>query len=312
MDSRNDLISWLLEGDPAIRWQVKKELLHASLQEVEVERSRISSEGWGAALLDRQDPDGQWGKGLYSPKWISTTYTLLHLMRLGLNPASPGARKGCRLLLEGGFYADGGINFWRSMKHSETCVTGMVVALLSYFRIDDERLESLVDWLIGQQMNDNGWNCESFKGAHHSSFHTTISVLEGLHFFEQTSSFRKEDIRRTRSEAIDFLLVHKLYRSDHTGEVVDPRMTLFSFPPRWRYDVLRALDFLQFIRWPAGDPRLKDAVGLLKKKRRKDGTWPLQNRHKGRLFFKMEEVGKPSRWNTLRALRVLSWYSEAG
>ena len=305
-----DVLDWLLAGDPAIRWQVLRDLVHGPDAEILATRARVATEGWGATLLSHQGDDGRWGKGLYGPKWISTTYTLLLLMRLGLPRDNVGAQAGCRLLLDRGHYQDGGINFFASLKHSETCVTGMVLSLLSYFQIEDSRLEILVDWLLHQQMADDGWNCRSFLGAHHSSFHTTISVLEGLRFFELYRPYRAADIQKARIGAINFLLAHQLYRSDRTGNIVDSRMTRFSFPPRWRYDVMRALDFLREVEWPAHDSRLDDALSLLLKKRGADGKWPLQNRHSGRTYFEMEKVGSASRWNTLRALRILQWRTQ--
>jgi hypothetical protein len=162
----------------------------------------------------------------------------------------------------------------------------------------------LVEHLLGQQMADGGWNCQSYQGATHSSFHTTISVLEGLREYEK----HQPDPRLTDSQdrAVEFLLIHRLFRSHRTGEVVDPRMTRFSFPPRWRYDVMRALDYCQERHLPP-DPRMVDAIELIKKKRRPDGTWLLQNNHPGRVFFELEKVGQPSRWNTLRAWRILQW-----
>ncbi len=171
---------WLLNGDPAIRWQTRRDLLGEPPEAYEPDRARVATEGWGARLLGRQDPAGTWANALYSPKWTSTTYTLLLLRHLGLSPENPQARRGCELLLNTGFYRDGGINLFKSFKHSETCVTGMILALLGYFRSPDDRLHRIAEHLLGQQMADGGWNCEQPKGATHGSFHTTISVLEGL------------------------------------------------------------------------------------------------------------------------------------
>jgi hypothetical protein len=307
MAQKNAIIQWLLQGDPAIRWQAQRDLLGATEAVVQAERQQVSTTGWGAKLLSYQEPSGLWGGGLYSPKWISTTYTMLLLRRLGLDSGNSQAHRACRLLLDEGFYADGGINFFRSFKHSETCVTGMVLSILAYFDDQDARVARLVEHLLDQQMPDGGWSCESYKGATHSSFHTTVSVLEGLREYEK----RQPDQLLTDSQdrAVEFLLIHRLFRSHRTGEVVDPRMTRFSFPPRWRYDVMRVLDYFQERSIPP-DPRMSDAIELIKKKRRPDGTWLLQNRHPGRTFFELEEVGQPSRWNTLRALRILRWYQD--
>lgn len=304
---QSSVLDWLLQGDPAIRWQVMRDLQDYSANRVAEERTKVATEGWGAQLLTEQDSSGTWGGGLYSPKWLSTTYTLLLLRRLGLEPKHPQALQACNLLFERGLYTDGGINLFPSYTHSETCVTGMILSLLAHFQYEDERVVQLVDHLLVQQMADGGWNCESYNGAHHSSLHTTISVLEGLREFENVNPYRNDDVKKARALAHEFLLIHKLFRSDHTGDVIDARMTRFSFPPRWRYDILRVLDYLQEVRFPF-DERLQDALDIMTKKQREDKTWVLQNRHPGKTFFELEQVGKPSRWNTLRALRVLRLY----
>lgn len=301
------IIDWLLQGDPAVRWQVLRDLVGADRAVVVAERQRIATEGWGASLLALQEPSGRWGGGLYSPKWTSTTYTMLLLRRMGLDPAKPQARRGCQLLLDKGFFPDGGINYAVSLKHSETCITGMVLSILAWFDFQDPRVERVVEHLLGQQMADGGWNCQSYRGATHSSFHTTICALEGLWEFHKRHPSWAAALEQSQARAREFLLQHRLFRSHRTGEVFDPRMTRFSFPPRWRYDVLRALDYFQACGAPR-DPRMEEAVALVLSKRRKDGRWPLQNRHPGRTFFEMEPPGEPSRWNTLRALRVLLWW----
>ncbi len=299
-------LKWLLEGDPAIRWQTLRDLMDTEPETVQNERHKIATQGWGAKLLAFQDDSGMWGGGLYSPKWISTTYTMLLLRRFGLLPKHPQTLKACKLLLDKGIYRDGGINYFGVLAHSETCVTGMVLSILAYFQYEDMRINALVEHLLAQQMLDGGWNCQSYKGAVHGSFHTSISVLEGLHEYEKSFGLYRSEIKSAMNNAVEFLLQHRLFKSDNTGEIVNPNMTRFSFPPRWHYDVLRALDFLQEIN-RAFDPRLTDALDMVHKKRQKNGTWLLQNRHPGKSFFEMEEPGKPSRWNTLRALRILKW-----
>lgn len=304
------LMGWLMEGDPAIRWQTWRDLQGAPPQIYEAERQRVASTGWGVALLARQDPGGTWGGGLYGPKWISTTYTLLTLRFMGLPPDNPQAQVGCRRLLEGGFYQDQGINFSRYSKHSETCITGMVLSILSYFCYPDERLHQLVEHLLGQQMPDGGWNCRSYDGDTHSSFHTTISVLEGLYHYARLHPAEAGVVRQTQERAHEFLLHHRLYRSHRTGEVVNAAMTRFPFPPRWHYDVLRVLDYFQAVGtdW---DDRFEDAIRLLQKKRKADGRWAHYRGPSGRIYFEMEAAGQPGRWNTLRALRVLRWWEAA-
>ena len=309
-------LRWLLDGDPAIRWQVLQDLLSAAERSVERERRKVSREGWGARLLARQGPDGRWaaGKspegGLYSPKWISTTYTMLLLRDFGLPATNRQARKACKLLLDGGLKRDGGINYaaWASWTGtSETCITGMVLSLLSYFEFDDDRVDTVADHLLGQQMSDGGWNCERPRGATHSSFHTTISVLEGLRLYEVHRRRKVRAVRAAQRRGREFLLVHRLFRSHRTGAIIKPILLRFSFPPRWHYDILRALDYFQAVNAPR-DKRLVEAIEILHNKQRKDGRWTLQNRYTGRTYFELERLGAPSRWNTLRALRVLKWW----
>ena len=307
MQIENSLLDWLLEGDPAIRWQVQRDLLDAPADVVAAERQRVAEEGWGRRLLAQQDPNGMWGGGLYSPKWISTTYTLLALRTLGLPAGNPQALEGCALLLEHGLYPDGGINFVKSYKHSETCITGMTLSILAHFRFPDPRLHIVAQHLLGQQMRDGGWNCESYNGATHSSFHTTISVLEGLLAYEQAFPEQEGAVRAAQARGREFLLAHRLYRSHRSGALVSPAMTRFPFPPRWQYDALRGLDYFQACG-AERDERLEDAIALLLSKRKADGRWLNYRGLSGRVFFEMEKAGEPGRANTLRALRVLRWW----
>jgi hypothetical protein len=280
--------------------------LETPTSELEKLRSKIAEKGWANKLLAYQEPSGMWGGNLYSPKWISTHYTLMSLMRLGLPQINKQAQKGCKILLDAGFYLDGGINYFGSLKHGETCVTAMTLSLLCYFQIEDNRLKNLFNFLLDQQMADGGWNCQSFNGAQHSSFHTTISTLEALHHYNSRFGDQNGQIVNAQKKAHEFLLCHHLFKSDKTGVVVSQAMTRFSFPPRWKYDVMRGLDYFQEINAPH-DPRFCDAITLLRKKE-KEGKWPLQQKHAGRVFFDMEVAGKPSRINTLRALRILKWW----
>lgn len=305
-----DVIDWLLEGDPSIRWQVNADLLDESPGAIARERSRVASEGWGKALLDVQEPDGQWGGGLYSPKWISTTYTLLQLRHYGLDPSSDASRHARDRLIGGGATwrhavdGDGGVPFFGYI--GETCVTAMNLALACYFDAVTSRTTKAVDYLLGQQMSDGGWNCEGVKGSVRSSFHTTISALEGLLEFERSRSepSLQDSTASAREAAHQYLLERRMMRSLSTGEIVNESWTRFSFPPRWWYDVLRGLDYLRDAAVEP-DPRWGEAVDLVERKQTKDGRWKLQNHHTGREHFRMEESGQPSRWNTLRAIRVL-------
>jgi len=309
-------IQWLLDGDPAIRWQALRDLVGAQKRTVERERRKVARDGWGARLLAKQDPEGTWAGGLssdgglYSPKWTSTHYTMLLLRDFGLPASNRQARKACALLLDRGLQRDGGINYgiWAKWTgRSETCVTGMVLSILSSFEYDDARLDTLAGHLLAQQMADGGWNCRRPDGATHASVHTTISVLEGLRHYQLHRGRESRRLRAAQGRGREFLLVHRLFRSHRTGQIIKPAFTRFSFPPRWHYDILRALDYFQAVNAPC-DPRLSEAIDMVRSSQRRDGRWPLQHSYNGKTYFELERLGAPSRWNTLRALRVLRWW----
>ena len=309
-------IQWLLEGDPAVRWQAARDLVGAAERAFERERRKVARDGWGARLLARQDPGGTWAGGqssdggLYSPKWTSTTYTMLLLRDFGLPANNRQARKACALLLDGGLQRDGGINYgiWAKWTgRSETCVTGMVLSILSYFEYDDDRLDTVAHHLLEQQMPDGGWNCRRPYGATHASVHTTIGALEGLRLYELHRGRQVRAVRAAQRRGREFLLVHRLFRSRRTGEIINPLFTRFAFPPRWHYDILRALDYFQAVNAPC-DRRLAEAIDIVRSSRWEDGRWSLQHSHKGKTYFELERPGAPSRWNSLRALRVLKWW----
>ena len=300
------LVAWLLDGDPSVRWQVLRDLLGAPDDEVAAERARVATSGWGARLLAMQDADGRWAGGLYSPKWTSTTYTLLLLQRLGLPGSDPRAHVGCQLLWEGAARHDGGLTFGRASRQPETCITGMLVLLAAAFGVGGERVDRTVSWLLGQQLADGGWNCDTIRrGSTHGSFHTSITVLEALHAYRDADGRVAVDRHADRGRA--FFLAHSLYRSHRTGAVVDPALVRFPFPPQWRYDVLRGLEHFRATGAPR-DERLEDAIGQVRRRRRSDGAWPVHRPHPGRSWFQLEPTGAPSRVATLRALRVLAWW----
>ena len=309
-------IQWLLDGDPAIRWQTLRDLVGAPERAVERERRKVARDGWGGRLLARQDPGGTWAagqssdSGLYTPKWTSTTYTMLTLRDFGLPSANRQARRASVLLLEKGLQRDGGVAYgtWaKGARRGETCVTGMVLSILSHFELEDARLDTIAGHLLERQMPDGGWNCRLPMGATHGSVHTTISVLEGLRHYERHRGRGLEAVRRAQYCGRGFLLAHRLFRSHRTGNVIKSEFTRFSFPPRWHYDILRALDHFQSVDAPR-DPRLAEAIEIVRSRRREDGRWLLPPAHKGKTYFELERVGAPSRWNTLRALRVLRWW----
>ena len=294
---RVELRRWLLEGDPAVRWRVLRDLDGAPAREVELERARVADTGWGARLLAVQGADGGWGGGVYSPKWTSTTYTLLHLLWLGLPPGHPEALRGCELLWK-----------WRARwRVPETCIVSMLVRLTSYHAYDAAGLDDLVADLLDQQLADGGWNCATRTDKKkHSSFHTSIQALEALEAHAEAGG--AADSRRARQRGREFFLQHRLYRSHRTGAVAVRGSTRFPAFPEWHFDVLRGLEYFAAADAPR-DERLSDAVDVLVRARRRDGRWPTYAPYPGRQWFQLEPPGA-SRWNTCRALRVLQWWEQ--
>jgi len=301
------LIDWLLDGDISIRYQVYRDLLDEDKPDL---RHKIHLEGWAKQFLELQKPNGQWGMGWYRPKWACTHYIILILKYLQPIPEVKPVQDTINRCLDTQKSLDGGFSFWQNTKLSDVCVNGMVLNYATYFVKPDERLDSVIDLLLNVQMPDGGWNCRHLHGAVHSSFHTSLSVLEGLwEYRKQGGSHRLQELIVAEERALEFLLIHHLYLSHRTMEIVSPKMTLFSYPPHWKYDVLKAL-FHIAERGLAPDVRMHEALALLNAKRNQDGSWNLQNRHPGEMPFHMEKAGKPSRFNTLLALRVLKNYGE--
>jgi hypothetical protein len=298
-------LEWLLAGDPSIRWQTLNDLTRSPKADVMRERRKVATEGWGARLLAAQDWEGSWARGLYTPKWTSTTYTMLLLRDFGLPEDNAHAQRACALLLERGMRSDGGIGYGGD--RSETCITGMVLSILTYFRQDDPRLDRVLQHLLERQMPDGGWNCRLPRGATHASVHTTISVLEALLTLERMRPSRARTIRKAARRGREFLLVHRLFRSHRTGNVINPAFSRFAFPPRWHYDILRALDHFRAARADR-DERLEEAIAIVRSRSDEHGRWPLEKAFPGKTHFTLETTGRPSRWNTLRALRVLRWW----
>ncbi|MCB9267760.1 MAG: hypothetical protein H6558_22270 [Lewinellaceae bacterium] len=302
------ILQWLLQGDVSIQYQVYRDLLHQDRPEL---RQRIEWEGWGAGFLSKRNENGHWGRGFYQPKWISTHYTLLDLKNLGISPENALIKSSIELILEQEKSEDGGVNPHSMIKESDVCVNGMFLNYASYFGAEEEKLHSVVDFILSQCMPDGGFNCRFNRtGARHSSLHSTLSVLEGILEYQLNGyAYRLPELEAAASSSQAFILLHRLYLSDRTGEVINPNFLRLPYPCRWKYDVLRALDYFRHAGAP-WDERMQPAVDVLLKKRRKDGTWPLQAKHPGQVHFDMEQAGKPSRWNTLRALRVLKYMGE--
>ena len=300
-----DVIGWLLDGDPAIRWQAMRDLTDGEPAAVAAERARVAREGLGAEILARQGSDGAWHRG-GAPDWVPTLYTPLLLRATGVDPADAAVDAAMTRLAAGfRWHAEVGAKPFFAGE-VEPCINGGTLALGGYFRRPDE---TLARRLLDEQLSDGGWNCDAPKSTR-SSFHTTICVLEGLLEHERAVGARPElTAARRRGEA--YLLERGLFRRRSTGAVALPAFLAFSFPTRYHYDVLRALDYLRSAG-VAADERVADAIHLVERKRQPDGTWLLDGAHVETLDFAWHEaVGAPSRWNTLRALRVLRWYEAA-
>jgi hypothetical protein len=300
------LLQWLLDGDVAIQYQVKRDLLG---QDIPALQQRIAGEGWGYRFLQARNKNGHWGRGFYQPKWISSHYTLLDLRYLQLPPDHPAPTETIGLILKHNKAEDGGINPGKTIKNSDLCINGMFLNYACYFGIDPASLHSIVDFILTQQLPDGGFNCNfNHRGAVHSSLHSTLSLLEGVHEYAANGyTYCLAELLTVAAQSREFILQHRLFRSDRTGEIINKRFLMLSYPSRWFYDILRALVYFQTADLPY-DPRMEEALDILRQKRRKDGTWPVQAKHGGQVHFDMEKTGGPSRWNTLRAMRVLEHF----
>jgi hypothetical protein len=306
--NNHQIIDWLLAGDVSVQYQVRRDLLREEKPELQ---KRIATEGWGKRFLNARKPNGHWGRGFYQVKWISTHYSILDLKHLNIAPTPRESEETIAIILRENKSEDGGINPARQIPQSDVCINGMFLNYACYFQTDESDLHSIVDFIISEQMPDGGFNCESTRyNPVHSSLHTTISILEGIQeYFTNGYDYRRSELERMAAEARKFILQHRLYLSDRTGEVIDKRFLMLSYPSRWKCDILRALDYFR----AAGieyDERMQPALDVLHKKQRKDGTWPVQAKHPGKVHFDMEQTGKSSRWNTLRALRVLNHFEQ--
>lgn len=308
---------WLLDSDPCIRWQVLRDLTDATDEAVAAERAAVATTGWGARLLSLRDEDGEWAGGACFPAagwqhdsdgqpWTSTLPSLELLRTFGLDPASAQAREAVALVRDNCRWEHDGQPFFSG--EVEACINGRTLALAAYFGQDSD---GLADRLTAEQLADGGWNCWTEEGSVLSSFHSTVCVLEGLLEQERVAG-PTDAVTAARRRGEEYLLERSLFRRLSTGQVVDPAWQQFSFPVRWHYDVLRGLDYFR-AAGGAPDSRADQAIEVLRSKQQPDGTWPLENTHPGDVHFAMEDGdGRPSRWNTLRALRVLRWYERSG
>lgn len=319
MADSESVIEWLLDSDPAIRWQVMRDLLGAPAPEYRAERAKVETQGWGALLLSHQDEDGQWAGGAFAPRgfewsewqhvgqpWTATLFSLSQLREFGLDPSSDRARRTVELIAANSRWEHDGQPYWEG--EVEECINGRIVADGAYFGVD---VRALADRLAGERLDDGGWNCERANGSLRSSFATTINVLEGLLEFE-TATGGTHESREARKSGEEYLLERNLFRRLRTGEPADEQFLSFTHPNRWRYDILRALDYFRSaaaLTGAAADPRLGEAIDHVRSRRLEDGTWILDRNLPGRFWFDVNDgEGKPSRWVTLRAMRVLNWW----
>ncbi len=304
---RSDIIAWLCQGDPSIIYQVNRDLYQKEdsvLCELQMD---ISKDGWGAQLLKLQNENGHWGLGYYQPKWTSTHYTLLMLKNLGIE-SSESIVEICKKVLDEEKGRDGGLSPTTHRIHSDCCITGMFLNISAYFGVDQQRLNSLIDYLIMTQLPDGGYNCRHPRyKVQHGSFHTTICVLEGLWEYEiQGYNYRLQEVISARKFAEEFLLLHHLFLSDKDGRVIDPNFLTMHYPCHWHYDVFRALDYFAISKHSL-DPRLAEALNWLSGKE-VERMFPLSPKYSGIMHFQFEKSGKYSRINTFRAYRILkSW-----
>jgi hypothetical protein len=319
MHASSPVADWLLDSDPSIRWQVMRDLLDSPESAWRAERAKVETEGWGARLLSYQDADGQWAGGSFVPAgftprdwqeqgqpWTATTYALSQLREFGLDPLSDRARWTADQVGANARWDEGGQPYWEG--EVEECINGRTVADGAYFGVD---VSSIVERLLGECQSDGGWNCERINGSICSSFATTINVLEGLCEYERGTGGTARS-RAARRSGEDYLLQRKLFRRLSTGTPADDQFLRFLHPNRWHYDILRALDYFRSAALLTGgdpDPRLDEAIEQVRSRRSADGTWPLDGSPRGRVWFEFDDGhGKPSRWVTHRAMRVLRWW----
>lgn len=301
-----NIIDWLLDGDVSIQYQVYRDLLGSDRPKL---RNRIETEGWGLKFLSYRKQDGHWGLRFYQPKWISTHYTLLDLKNLNISPENKKIKESIIKIFQTEKEPDSGIYPVGKYKKCDVCLNGMVLNYASYFKIDERSLVSIIDFLLAEKMNDGGFNCLSnTAGAMHSSLHTTLSVLEGIAEYQKNGyTYRLAELLDAKKTSEEFILMHRLFLSDRTGKVIKPDFLKLFYPGRWFYDILKALDYFQHAKVDY-DHRMKEAIEVILRKRTKEGLWKLPSKHPGQTHFDMEKAGEPSRWNTLRALRVLKHF----
>lgn len=306
--AHDGVLEWLLAGDAAVRFQTTRDLLHLDASTLQ---PKVATEGDGATILAARHPDGHWGRGFYQPKWTCSHYSLLELRNLGLDPVHPAAGATVALILAHHKSRDGGVDPRMATSRSDVCVNGMALNYSAYFGAPTMQLTSVVDCLLAEKLPDGGFNCRRGPDVKHSSVHTTLSVIEGISSYERAGLlYRLDELRSSRDAGVDFLLRHRLFRSERTGRVIRGEFLRLHQPTRWYYDVLRCLDALADATVPY-DSRMEEAVDALTGRRQPDGRWPVNRGYPGKTHLPPPRAGTANRWVTLRALRVLQAYAAA-
>lgn len=314
------VLEWLLDSDPALRWQVERDLTDAPEAVWQATRARVPEEGFGARLLALQDPDGQWAGGAFFPgdftreqheaegqPWTGTTWSLNALREWGVDAAVLGDTAD-RIAANSRWEYDD-LPYWGG--EVDCCINAYTVANGVWLGVD---VDPIVDWFLQHRMEDGGWNCEWVEGDTRSSFHSTLNSLKGLLHYEAATG-GSDELRTARRGAEEYLLARGLFRRLSTGEQVAPWATTFSFPFRWRYNVLNAAEYFRqasILDGTPPDPRMADAIELIRAARRPDGTWLQPETERGRVWFDVDvPAGEPSKWITFHGCRVLDWWDAA-
>ncbi|AXB42643.1 squalene cyclase [Amycolatopsis albispora] len=315
-----ELVGWLLDSDPALRWQVERDIAGEPPEVWEATRARIATEGFGARLLSHQDPDGQWAGGAYFPAgydparepgqpWTATTWSLTTLREWGMDAAVLRERRTAELLAEHARWEYDDLPYWGG--EVDCCINAWTVANGLWLGAD---VGGIADWFAEHQLDDGGWNCAWVDGARRSSVHSTLNSLKGL-LAHEIATGGTEATRAARRAGEEYLLVRGLFRRLSTGEPIAPWVGRFAYPFRWCYDVLNAAEYFREASAHDGvapEPRLAEAIGLIRDARQPDGTWVQGDRHAGRVWFEVDvPAGERSKWLTLSGTRVLSWWDES-
>lgn len=311
--------AWLLDSDPALRWQVERDLIGAPEQTWQATRARVATDGYGGRLLAHQDADGQWAGGAFFPAdatqdeegqpWTATTWSLNSLREWGVDAAGLRHRRTPELLAEHYRWEHGDLPYWDG--EVDCCINAWTIANGAWLGV---QVTGLADWFISHQLPDGGWNCEWVSGAQVSSFHSTLNALKGLLAYEQYTG-GSAATRRARRRGAEYLLQRALFKRLSSAEPVADWVYTFCYPERWAYSILNAADHFRAAAGHDGvrpDPRMAAAIEIIRTHRQADGTWLQARRHPGREWFEVDvPAGEPSKWLTTFALRTLAWYDGA-